>query len=138
MSKISMTSAAAIKRTAITIAPLIAKQEQLQNKITTIRENAEKKVAEIQQEIAVIEEQRNLFEEPIMKMTGGYKTSDLIAVTISENVKDGKVRKSTSYTFKYPDTILPPEETAEPTETEVPSDEVNPETPADELSFGNE
>lgn len=129
MSKINLKSAAAIKRTAMIIAPINAEQEKLRNKQTALQESVNKKIAAIEDEIKELEDQKESFEESIMKMTGGYKTSDLIDVKVVENVKeDGKIRKSTTYTFKYPDTILPPE-------AENPSDETPSVEQTDDLPF---
>lgn len=44
-------------------------------------------------------------------MTGGFTTEDLIVKTIEPTDKvdkEGKVIKVTKYSFKFPDTIIPP------------------------------
>lgn len=58
---------AAIKRTAQNVKPLISRKERL-----------EARIEEIQAEIAKIDEQINIWEEPITKMTKGFTSKEVL------------------------------------------------------------
>ena len=83
------------------------------------------KVAKLNEKIeALIEERDTLqtmideMEAPVVRMTGGYKSTDLYDKVIvpqfnedgtpKVNEKTGYQVKTTKYVLKYPDTILPP------------------------------
>ena len=99
------------------------------------------KVAKLNEKIEALVEERNTLqtmidemEAPVVRMTGGYKSTDLYDKVIvpqfnedgtpKVNEKTGYQVKTTKYVLKYPDTILPPvvekpvEETVEATSTE--------------------
>lgn len=58
---------AAIKRTAQNVKPLLSRKERL-----------EARIEEIQTEIAKIDEQINIWEEPITKMTKGFTSKEVL------------------------------------------------------------
>lgn len=81
----------------------------------------EAKMAEIEKELAGINEQIELTDAPTVAMTG-YHTEDIIrkVVTPTDQVdKNGNIIKKVTFEFIYPDTIIPPV-----TEEELP---VNPD-----------
>lgn len=70
----------------------------------------EAKKANIEAELAKINEQIELTDAPTVAMTG-YHTEDIIkkVVTPTDQVdKNGNVIKKTTFEFIYPDTIIPP------------------------------
>ena len=99
------------------------------------------KVAKLNEKIEALVEERDTLqtmidemEAPVVRMTGGYKSTDLYDKVIvpqfnedgtpKVNEKTGYQVKTTKYVLKYPDTILPPivekpvEETVEAISTE--------------------
>lgn len=99
------------------------------------------KVAKLNEKIEALVEERDTLqtmidemEAPVVRMTGGYKSTDLYDKVIvpqfnedgtpKVNEKTGYQVKTTKYVLKYPDTILPTvvekpvEETVEATPTE--------------------
>ena len=101
------------------------------------------KVAKLNEKIKALMEERDTLqtmidemEAPVIRMTGGYKSTDLYDKVIvpqfnedgtpKVNEKTGYQVKSTKYILKYPDTILPPvvEKTIEKTVETVPVEEV--------------
>lgn len=83
------------------------------------------KVAKLNEKIAALVEERDTLqtmidemEAPVVRMTGGYKSTDLydkvIVPQFNEdgtpklNDKTGYQVKTTKYVLKYPDTIVPP------------------------------
>lgn len=86
----------------------------------------EAKKANIEAELAKINEQIELTDAPTVAMTG-YHTEDIIkkVVTPTDQVdKNGNVIKKTTFEFIYPETIVPPveetvEEILEPSNEEV-------------------
>ena len=92
------------------------------------------KVTKLNEKITALVEERDTLqtmidemEAPVVRMTGGYKSTDLYDKVIvpqfnedgtpKVNEKTGYQIKTTRYILKYPDTILPPvkEETIEET-----------------------
>ena len=92
------------------------------------------KVAKLNEKIETLVEERDTLqtmidemEAPVVRMTGGYKSTDLYDKVIvpqfnedgtpKVNEKTGYQIKTTKYVLKYPDTILPPvvEESVEET-----------------------
>lgn len=88
------------------------------------------KVAKLNEKIVALVEERDTLqamidemEAPVIRMTGGYKSTDLYDKVIIPqfnedgtpklNDKTGYQVKTTKYVLKYPDTILPVEEKAE-------------------------
>lgn len=80
------------------------------------------KMAELQAEVERLDQLIELADAPTKAMTGGYGTEDIIkkVVTPTDKLdKNGNVIKVTTYEFLYPDTIIPPTETAvEPVDAE--------------------
>ena len=104
-----------IKTQAQNIAKFQAKKDNLDAKINKIKEAFE---AKLKQKIAGIEAEKdatqaliNSMEEPIMKLTGGYKTVDLVNCetihTGKINATTGKEVTKTHYVLKYPETVIP-------------------------------
>lgn len=104
-----------IKTQAQNIAKFQAKKDNLDAKIKKIKEAFE---AKLKQKIAGIEAEKDAtqalidsMEEPIMKLTGGYKTVDLVNC---ETIHTGKINSTTGkevtkthYVLKYPETVIP-------------------------------
>ena len=101
------------------------------------------KVAKLNEKIAALVEERDTLqtmidemEAPVIRMTGGYKSTDLYDKVIVPqfngdgtpklNDKTGYQVKTTKYVLKYPDTILPPvvEKPVEETVEAIPTEEV--------------
>lgn len=96
---------ASLKRTAQNVSPLVRRKQKLQAEI-----------AEREEELKSIQVQLDTYEAPIKEATGGYGTEDLVVrtVEVTDKVdKDGKPIKVTKWNLKYPETIVPVEETAE-------------------------
>lgn len=87
------------------------------------------KVAKLNEKIAALVEERDTLqtmidemEAPVVRMTGGYKSTDLYdKVIVPQFNEDGTPKtnekgyqlKTTKYVLKYPDTIVPVEEKTE-------------------------
>lgn len=91
----------------------------------------EAKKADIEAELAKINEQIELTDAPTVAMTG-YHTEDIIkkVVTPTDQVdKNGNVIKKTTFEFIYPETIVPPVNTetvdieSETTDSETTTDD---------------
>lgn len=109
---------ASLKRTAQNVSPLVRRKQKLQAEI-----------AEREEEMASIQKQLDTYEAPIKEATGGYGTEDLVIRTVEvtdKMDKDGKPVKVTKWNLKYPETIIPEEETEEVDDTEVPDTEEAP------------
>lgn len=95
-----------LKRTAQNVYPLVRRKTKLQEEI-----------AERQAELDSIQKQIDGYQIPIKEYTGGYTTEDLVVRTVTNTGKvdkQGNPIKVTTYTLKYPDTVVPPvEETVE-------------------------
>lgn len=129
---------ASLKRTAQNVSPLVRRKQKLQAEI-----------AEREEELKSIQVQLDTYEAPIKEATGGYGTEDLVVrtVEVTDKVdKDGKPIKVTKWNLKYPETIVPVEETAEPAKpddeeteapeagtVEAPAETLEPETEAPTL-----
>lgn len=126
---------ASLKRTAQNVSPLVRRKQKLQAEI-----------ADREEELKSIQVQLDTYEAPIKEATGGYGTEDLVVrtVEVTDKVdKDGKPVKVTKWNLKYPETIVPVEETAETAETadaapeagtvEAPAETLEPETEAPTL-----
>lgn len=106
-----------LKRTAQNVSPLVIKKQKLLAKKN-----------EIDTELEFIQEQIEQYEAPIKKVTGGYGTEDLIERVVEatdKTDKNGNVVKVTKWNLRYPETIVPPTEHAEPAQmvTEAPQNE---------------
>lgn len=90
---------ATVKRTAQNVYPLVRQKARL---IKTIEE--------AKAELESIQIQIDGFEAPIKEATGGYGTEDLVVREVAPTGKfdkNGKELKTTSYRFKYPETLVP-------------------------------
>lgn len=117
------------------------------------------KVAKLNEKIEALVEERDTLqtmidemEAPVVRMTGGYKSTDLYDKVIvpqfnedgtpKVNEKTGYQVKTTKYILKYPDTILPPivEKPVEETIEATPAEEVEETVVTDpsESVFGGE
>ena len=70
----------------------------------------ETKMAKIEEELAIVNQQIELTDAPTVAMTG-YHTEDIIkkVVTPTDQVdKNGNIIKKVTFEFIYPDTIVPP------------------------------
>lgn len=70
----------------------------------------ETKMAKIEKELAIVNQQIELTDAPTVAMTG-YHTEDIIkkVVTPTDQVdKNGNIIKKVTFEFIYPDTIVPP------------------------------
>lgn len=98
--KFSKFELARIKRTAQNVDQFLQKKNKL-----------EAKKAEIEAELAEVNNLIELTDAPTKAMTGGYGTEDIIrkVVTPTDKLnKNGDVVKLTTFEFIYPDTIIPP------------------------------
>ena len=115
-----------LKRTAQNVSPLVIKKQKLLAKKN-----------EIDSELEFIQEQIEQYEAPIKKVTGGYGTEDLIERVVEatdKTDKNGNVVKVTKWNLKYPETIVPPTENAEPAE---PADKPETESVKDVEEAGD-
>ena len=88
MKKFSKFEISAIKRTAQIINPIVVK-----------RDKALEKVRQLQKEIEEYDNTIAQYEKPILEMTGGYTTEELVV----KNVEKGK---PATYSLKY-ETVIP-------------------------------
>lgn len=91
---------ARMKRTAQNVDQYIQKKNKL-----------EAKQAELQAELDKLKQLIELTDAPTMAMTGGYGTEDIIKKVVTPTNKfdkNGNLIKTTTFEFKYPDTIIPP------------------------------
>jgi len=94
----------------------------------------QRKIDELKQEIAGSDATQKKWEGPIMDLLRGHRIEDVVEYK-QELTASGKY--STKVVFRYPDTILPPENVAEP---ECPShetahDEPEPDTEEKEPEY---
>lgn len=87
----------------------------------------ETKIKELTAEANEISNSIEEMEAPVVRMTGGYKSTDIFKKTIipqfnedgsPKTDKDGRQLKVTKYVLRYPDTIVPPTENTESLGTE--------------------
>lgn len=85
------------------------------------------KIKELTAEANEINKSIEEMEAPVVRMTGGYKSTDIFKKTIipqfnedgsPKTDKDGRQLKVTKYVLRYPDTIIPPTENIVPPTTE--------------------
>ena len=113
---------ATIKRMAQNVNSLVSKKKKLAEQIENLQKEYD--------EIVKIQDQ---YEAPIKEMTGGYTTEDLINKIVETSIgKDGKEIKIVKYVLKYPETIIPVEETKEKVEQlpDVPNEVIINEGPS--------
>jgi len=86
----------------------------------------ETKIKELTAEANEISKSIEEMEAPVVRMTGGYKSTDIFKKTIipqfnedgsPKTDKDGRQLKVTKYVLRYKDSILPPTENTENTES---------------------
>lgn len=102
VNKITKLSQSVIKSTAINI-----------DKYNQKKEKIEEKIAALTEELNEINETIDTWQKPIMSMTGGFTTDQLIEKIVDTSGKT----TITKFAFKYPDTIIPPA-TPEATDSE--------------------
>lgn len=98
--KFTKTFIAIMKRTAQNAYPLTRRK----NKVV-------KEIEELQMELDALNNQINLYQQPVIQLTGGYTTDDLIIRTVvdtGKKDKDGNSIKQVKWDLKYPDTVVPP------------------------------
>jgi len=93
VNKITKLSQSVIKSTASNIDKYNQKKEKIEEKIAALTEE----LNEINETIAT-------WQKPIMSMTGGFTTDQLIEKIVDTSGKT----TITKFAFKYPDTIIPP------------------------------
>lgn len=79
------------------------------------RDKLQQKINEMNEELAQLNEIIEMQEYPVKMATGGYTTSDIFVknvVTTDKVDANGRALKKTTYDLRYPETILPPVETA--------------------------
>ena len=82
------------------------------------KEKLEKEIAEKQARLEEVNAQYDEYQAPIKRMTGGYTTNELLDRQVVDNGKvdkEGRPIKVTNYVLKYPETVVPPTQEAEPT-----------------------
>ena len=108
------------------------------------------KVCKLNEKIAELTKERNSLQQgideqeaPVIRKTGGFKSTDIFAKTIvpqfNENGtpktdKDGRQIKVTKYVMRYPDTIIPVAPVSEEGQSEVTTP-VEPENVVSEPSL---
>lgn len=119
--KFSKFEIAVIKRTAQNVNPMVTKKAKLLEKI-----------AELQEEYNKLSVMQEKYESSIKELTGGYSTEDLIEKVIEDNGKT----KIAKYVLKYPDTVIPVEDSVEDNvENTVNSNEETHEITEDGFNF---
>lgn len=93
VNKITKLSQSVIKSTASNI-----------DKYNQKKEKIEEKIAALTEELNEINETIDTWQKPIMSMTGGFTTDQLIEKIVDTSGKT----TITKFAFKYPDTIVPP------------------------------
>ena len=126
--KFSKIEIAVIKRTAQNVNQFVTKKEKI---------NA--KIAELEAEKAALQPIIDSFQGPIKEMTGGYTTEDLVAKEIVGTGKmdeKGKEIMQTRYVLKYPETVIPVENTPEAAPEEMPEELAKEQAEAQEAAEG--
>ena len=93
VNRITKLSQSVIKSTAVNI-----------DKYNQKKEKIEEKIAALTEELNEINETIDTWQKPIMSMTGGFTTDQLIDKIVDTSGKT----TITKFAFKYPDTIIPP------------------------------
>lgn len=97
MRKFTKMEVATIKRTAQNVANFVAQKEKLS-----------KKMEDLKAQYDAVSDSLSVWEAPIMKLTGGYTTEDLVNKVVTPTVgKDGKTINIVKYELKYPETVVP-------------------------------
>lgn len=113
MKQFSVYEKAAIKRTAQNVEKITSRRKKIQEQIETLTK-----------EYNQLEEARRQWETPIINITGGYTTEELVDRVIEKG-------KPAKYVFKYPETIVPDveitEEDSEELAEEIDENEKAPE-----------
>ena len=124
MSKFTKIECSIIKATAKNMAPFVAKIQKVDAQIAETREKIQKTLEErlqkLEAEKAGYQSIIDSMNGAVKKITGGYGAEELITIrkegTGSMDSKTGKEIQKTVYSFKYPDTIIPPAEEVPATE----------------------
>lgn len=90
---------AIIKRTAQNANQLVTKKNKIIDKINSLNK-----------ELDSLSDMLDKYEAPIITMTGGYTTEDLVTKVVEDTGKTDKLGhpiKTTKYVLKYPDTVIP-------------------------------
>lgn len=94
-----------IKRTAMNVNPLVTRKNKIKEKID-----------QLNTEYNELQELQDTWELAIKTLTGGYTTEDLVEKVVEDTGKvdkEGKPIKVTKYVLKYPETVIPVEQTFE-------------------------
>jgi hypothetical protein len=117
-----------IKSTAKNVAPFVAKKAKVDVQIAETREKIQKmleeKLQKLEVEKAGYQSIIDSMNQAVKQITGGYTTEDLIVVTkegTGQMNDNGKEIMKTVYALKYPETVIPVENTENAQET--PSEE---------------
>lgn len=115
-------AAVTIRRIAMNVSDIVRKKQALRKRIEDARAKFDAQAEKLNNEIKALEEQQEMFEAPVRKLTGGYGTEDLVIMEMTETgtASNGKPIRSTVYKLKYPDTIIPPKQEDEPLPEYVP------------------
>ena len=134
-----------IKSAAKNAAPYVAKKQKLEAQIKEveekvaeqIRKRAEEKIEKIRLEMNGYQSIIDSLNASVKQITGGYTTEDLIDIkkeaTGQMDQKTGKEIFKTVYALKYPETVIPTEDTTSASEAECPTHEEAPEEMPEEL-----
>ena len=115
MRKFTKMEVATIKRTAQNVANFVAQKERLA-----------KKIEDLKAQYDAVNDSLSVWEAPIMKLTGGYTTEDLVNKVVNTSVNsEGKTISTVKYELKYPETVVPVDIPASVEEVAAPSNENN-------------
>ena len=123
--------AVTLKRVAQNVSDIVKKKQKLQEQMNLLeqkyKEKLELKLVKLKEQYDGLSQQQEIFEKPIRECTGGYSTEDLIETKVVEagTDKNGRVIRKTTYTLRYPETIIPPvlsDNNEEATNVDLPVD----------------
>ena len=128
-----------IKSTAKNVAPFVTKKAKVDEQIAATKEKIQKmleeKLQKLEAEKAGYQSIIDSMNQAVKQITGGYTTEDLITITkegTGQMGENGKEIMKTCYNLKYPETVIPVENSeAEP---ECPSHDEAPEEMPEELA----
>lgn len=126
--KFSKIEIAVINTTAKNAAKYVAMKQKVEKQIeeveAAIRKRVEEKLNVLTAERDKYQSIINSLNTPVRELTGGYTTEDLVDIrkepTGQIDAKTGKEIFKTVYALKYPDTVVPPQDTAVPTTADGP------------------
>ena len=115
-----------IKSTAKNVAPFVAKKAKVDLQIADTKEKIQKmldeKLNKLELEKKAYQDIIDSMNQAVKQITGGYTTEDLVVVTkegTGQMGENGKEIMKTCYNLKYPETVIPVENSA--TEAECPT-----------------